>query len=442
MARTMLHGFHPLLTVLTVLTAFGCRQSSDDQMSFLVISMDTFRADHLGARDASGHSLTPSLDAFAAESVVYSRAFSQSNETLFSHTALFTGQNPSRWGELSYFSYRLPTDTPTLAAMLSRSGYQTDAVVAGGHLSPGFGLTAGFQRYQSMQDFSSFQETVPRAQDRLAALADGDRPFLLFVHGYDAHSPYVKPGVLFQSDAPGYRGDMRMLARNPLTVERIHDDRFYPEFQPAGVIGEDGRGFLDPEVFSALEDHAETHTGQRLSTADLGFLQGAYDASIRSADFFVGMLLQDLADQGLAERTTVVVLSDHGEELLEHGFFNHRFSLHDESTHVPLLIRVPGQETGVVSDPVALTDVMPSLLSLAGLARPDDLAAPLWAGTDPDRLVFSESMRGEQSWRSRDGRLIARGEAVTWLGGEYGGVLAPAAEQTLRAAHAAAWPSP
>jgi arylsulfatase A-like enzyme len=404
--------------------------------------MDTFRADHLGARDASGHSLTPSLDAFATESVAYARAFSQSNETLFSHTALFTGQNPSHWGDLSYFSYRLPTDTPTLAAMLSRAGYHTEAVVAGGHLSPGFGLTAGFQRYQSMQDFSSFQETVPRARERLAAMAEAERPFLLFVHGYDAHSPYVKPGVLFRPDTPGYSGELLQLARNPLTVERIRHNQYYPDFQPGGVIGEDGRDFLDPEVFTALEAHAETHTGQPLTDADIAFLQGAYDAAVRNADFFVGVLLQDLAAMGLAEQTTVVILSDHGEELLEHGFFNHRFSLHDESTHVPLLIRTPGQAPGVVTDPVALTDVLPSLLSLAGLTAPSDLSAPLSAGTDPDRLVYSESMRGEQSWRSRDGRLIARDDTVQWIGGEYGAALSPEAEQVLRQAHEAARSTP
>ena len=432
----MRFGFPLLLDLL------GCRQPAGDGMSFLVISMDTFRADHLGALDASGRSLTPNLDALAAESVVFSRAFAQSNETLFSHTALFTGHNPSRWGELSYFSYRLPPDTPTLAAVLSRAGYQTEAVVAGGHLSPGFGLTVGFQRYQSMQEFSSFQETVPRAEARLAALAEGSRPFLMFVHGYDTHSPYIKPGALFQPDTPDYQGEMHALARNPLTVERIYGETYYPDFQPAGVIGEDGRSFLDPEVFSALERHAASHPGQPLSGDDLAFLQGAYDAAVRSADFFVGVLLADLARLGLAERTTVVVLSDHGEDLLEHGFFNHRFSLHDESTHVPLLIRTPGQAPGVVTDPVALTDVLPSLLSLAGLTAPSDLSSPLSAGTDPDRLVYSESMRGEQSWRSRDGRLIARGDTVQWIGGEYGAALSPEAEQVLRQAHEAAGSTP
>ena len=432
----MRYGFPLLLDLL------GCQQPAEDEMSFVVISMDTFRADHLGALDASGRSLTPNLDALAAESVVFSRAFAQSNETLFSHTALLTGQNPSRWGELSYFSYRLPPDAPTLAAVLSRAGYQTEAVVAGGHLSPGFGLTVGFQRYQSMQEFSGFQETVPRAGERLAALAEGDRPFLMFVHGYDTHSPYIKPGVLFQPDTPDYQGEMRALSRNPLTVERIYGETYYPDFQPAGVLGEDTRSDSDIEASSALARYAEDHPGQSLSADDLAFLQGAYDAAVRSADFFVGVLLSDLERLGLAERTVVVVLSDHGEELLEHGFFNHRFSLHDESLHVPLLIRVPGQDASVVSDPVALTDVMPTLLSLADVAAPAALAPALWAGTDPDRLVFSESMRGGQSWRSRDGRLIARDASVSWLGGEDGAALSEAAEAVLRDALSASQQAP
>ena len=116
--RRMHHGFPSLLTGLIALTVAGCRLPAPEEMSFLVISMDTVRADHIGARDASGHPLAPSLDAFAAESVVYSRAFAQSNETLFSHTALFTGRNPSHWGDLSYFSYRLPADAPTFSTIL------------------------------------------------------------------------------------------------------------------------------------------------------------------------------------------------------------------------------------------------------------------------------------------------------------------------------------
>ncbi len=434
----MHQGFPSLLTGLIALNVLGCRVPVHEDMSFLVISMDTVRADHIGAQDASGHPLSPSLNAFAAESMVYSRAFAQSNETLFSHTALFTGRNPSHWGDLSYLSYRLPADAPTLASLLSRAGYQTEAIVAGGHLSPGFGLTVGFQRYQSMQDFSSFQETVPRAQERLAALAETDRPFLLFVHGYDAHSPYVKPGTLFRPDTPDYEGELLQLARNPLTVERIYGDRYYPEFLPGSLTGASGRDVLDPEVFTELERHAETHPGQQLSAEDLAFLQGTYDAAIRNLDFFVGVLLEDLAAQGLAERTTVVVLADHGEDLLDHGFFNHRFSLHDENIHVPLMIRTPGQAPGVVTDPVALTDVLPSVLSLAELSVPAELSAPLAAGTDPDRVVYAESLRGEQSWRSRHGRLIARGDTVQWVGSEEGGALSSEAEQVLRQAHTAA----
>jgi arylsulfatase A-like enzyme len=176
-----------------------------------------------------------------------------------------------------------------------------------------------------------------------------------------------------------------------------------------------------------------------LSADDLAFLQGTYDAAIRNLDFFVGVLLEDLAAQGLTERTTVVVLADHGEDLLDHGFFNHRFSLHDENIHVPLMIRTPGEAPGVVTDPVALTDVLPSVLSLAELSVPVELGAPLSAGTDPNRVVYAESMRGEQSWRSRDGRLIACGETVQWVGGEDGGALSPEAERVLRQAHTAAW---
>jgi len=393
---------------MPLLLSLGCAGAPPPELSFLVISMDTFRADRVGALDAQGRSLTPNLDALSAESRVYTRAFSQSNETLFSHTALFTGRYPSEFGSLDYRGYTLPPDTLTFAALLSRAGWATEAVVAGGHLSPVFGVNAGFQRYQSMTDFGSFQETVPVALERLDALADDERPFLLFVHGYDAHSPYVKPGPLYRVDAPGYDGPMLDAARNPLTYERVRWDRYYPGFTPPQLTTPDGRAFLDPELFAGLETFAERIPGEQLTEADIAFLRGSYDAAVRHVDFFVGVMLAELDRRGLAETTAVVVLADHGEDLLDHGYFNHRLSLHDENIAVPLIVRVPGAPPARVEAPVALVDVMPTLAGLAGLEPPPGRGLDLLEAADPERLIYSESLRGDVSIAGLEGRLSLR----------------------------------
>ncbi len=382
----------------------GC--SAGEELSFLVVSMDTFRADRLGAVDARGQAVTPNLDRLSEDSLVFTRAFSQANETLYSHASLFTGVYASELGELAYETFRLPHDSVTIAAQLGQAGYRTEAVVAGGHLSPHFGISAGFQRYQVMQDFASFQQTVPAALERLEVLEALDRPFLLFVHGYDTHTPYARPGPLFRQATPGYSGPMLRAARNPLTYERILWETYYPDFEPSQRSDDLGNNFISPSSFDELERYASAHPelGLALGQEDLDFLVGTYGAAARGADFFVEALLDGLEEQGLSEHTVVVILSDHGEDLLDHGHFNHRLSLHDENVHVPLLLRVPGQAPARVDEPVALVDVMPTVAALAGLrARPGRGRSLLEPSTG--RAIWSESMRGDVSVRSVAGRL-------------------------------------
>ncbi|MFH1468670.1 MAG: sulfatase [Pseudomonadota bacterium] len=420
----------PLLGALMA----GC--AAPRPVSFLVISMDTFRADRLGPRGADGATLTPALDELAAESLVFTRAYAQANETLFSHAALFTGRYPSEIAPLDYRRFRLTPDAVTMAACLGLEGYRTEAVVAGGHLAPQFGLGAGFQRYLPMDDFSSFQQTEPVAVARLEELAADGGPFLLFVHGYDTHSPYVKPGILFRLGSPDYAGIMLDAARDPLTYERILFDRYFPDFTPTQITDAEGDQFLSPASFDELEAlaAARPEAGIPLERADLDFLLHTYDAAARHADFFVGLLLDSLDEQGLADDTVVVVLGDHGEDLLEHGHFNHRLSLHDPNVHVPLLLRIPGELPERIDSAVALVDVAPTLLTLAGArereTRGRSLLDPL-----PGRAVYSESMRGDISVRDEQARLILRASAPdgwraegapagAWLGDDDGQILA------------------
>jgi arylsulfatase A-like enzyme len=383
--------------------------------------MDTFRADRLGSLDSHGRSLTPALDELAEGSLVFTRAYAQGNETLYSHASLFTGQYPSELGPLSYERFRLPPDAGTFAAYLAQDGYRTEAVVAGGHLTAHFGHAAGFHRYQSMEDFSTFHQTVPAALERLDGLAASGSPFLLLVHGYDTHSPYLKPGPLFRLDTPGYEGPMLEVARSPFTYERILGDRYFPDFEPSQITDADGNHFSSPDSFDELEAYAEAHprAGVPLDQADLDFLLASYDAGVRHADLYVGVLLDHLDALGIADDTVVVVLGDHGECLLERGHFNHRFSLHDENLHVPLLVRAPGLEPARHDDPVALVDVVPTLLELTGgrerAGRGTSLLHPVTG-----RAIYSESMRGDVSVRSDEGRLIVRRDGSVGDGGEGG----------------------
>ncbi len=378
--------------------------------NIVMISMDTLRADRVGRLGQDGTSLTPALDVLAEQAEVFERAYSQSNETLFSHTSVFTGRYPTKFGELDYLTYRLPRDSQTIAADLGSTGYRTEAIVAGGHLAPVFGLFTGFDRYASMDNFSTFQQTVPQALDALSDLASGDEPFFLFVHGYDCHTPYIKPGPLFRIETPRYEGDMLEAAKQPLTYERILGRSWFPAYQPPEVSTDDALKFIDPAMFDDLAAYAQRADVERvaLSDEDVDFLKGSYDAAVRYADSFVGLLFDQIDELGLADNTVVIVFSDHGEDLLDHGYFNHRLALYDENLHVPIMIRIPNGTPRRVDAPVALVDLYATVRDLAGL--PQDAQTPGIVLTqtqhDPARAIYSESLRGEVSVRNAMGRLI------------------------------------
>jgi arylsulfatase A-like enzyme len=248
---------------------------------------------------------------------------------------------------------------------------------------------------------------VPEALRRLEVLSAGDRPFFLFVHGYDCHSPYIKPGPLHHSETPDYTGALVNQAENPLFWERLTDTAFIPEFQPPPLRTKDA-SFLDPAMFNALAAHAADPNWPRepLTADDIAFINGVYDSAVAYADTHVGRVLQAIDNLGIADNTVVVLFSDHGEDILAHGAMNHRISLHDENVHVPLIIRAPGLAPGRRDELVQLQDLTAPLLTSLGLAD-----KPTFEELGRD-YVFAESMLGEQSIRSARGRLRAHTAAL------------------------------
>lgn len=332
----------------------------------IVVSIDTLRADYTSPYGAPADA-TPTLARLAEESVVFEHAYSQANETLFSHGALFTSKLPSHVGPVNY-DWTIPDDVPTLAEAFSAAGWKTAAVVAGAHLARVFGLDDGFAEYTEGERWGSFQQTVPMAVRWLRQRKDDAAPFFLFVHGYDCHAPYPKPGPFRKLALPGYQGPLLEQLFNIRFYEQIYQDTWYPDFDVSPIQTPGGRQVLDPGSYARLPAYAASNTGTKLSEDDLRFLKGSYAVGALYADLWLGVLLNELARLGLDETTTVVVMSDHGEGLLDHGFMNHRQTLLDEATHVPLLVRAPGVPAGRVSEVVSLIDVAPTLLEMTGVA--------------------------------------------------------------------------
>jgi arylsulfatase A-like enzyme len=380
--------------------------------NILLVGFDTVRADRTSVY---GHSrpTTPNLAALAARGVVFESAIANSNESLYAHTNLWTARYASEVARPVYETFVLPETATTMAEVLGAYGYATGGFVAGGHLDADFGLAQGFDSYQAQVGFGSLWSTVPQALEWIDA-RDPSTPWMAYVHGYDAHGPYrtASPfGHRFYPGAEAHPADTFMV--DPMLPERIYKETFYP-----------GKSifFVHPKGFRILSTETYVQIAQRPEGKSEVFdaeaadhLRAHYDGCLAYADLQLGLLLAALEDRGLLEQTLVVVLGDHGEDLLDHDFVNHRTGLYEGIIKVPLVIAGPGFEPGQrVSGLVEALDVLPTVLRAAGAERPagsrgralQDVAA----GTAPAlQAVFSEGVMHMISVRTSTHKLIARG---------------------------------
>ncbi len=312
----------------------------------ILISMDTLRADHLGAYGYS-RPTSPNIDALAARGVLFENAISQSSWTRPSHTSMFTGLYPAEHGVVSMSGHKkFPPGVPTLASVLSRNGYATAAFTGGAHMSRKFGFDRGFDIYRTHG--RRFEDNLEPARKWLEA--NRDRPFFMFFHGFDSHKPYKSEPV-----------DRRALDLPAQALRGIAEI----------CKGGGGRSDLRPYL-------------------------GEYDAAIHRGDRSLGRLFAALDDMGLHDNTLIVFVSDHGEEFLEHGRCFHIRTLYREVLHVPLIIAVPGATPRRVSSTVAASASIPStILDILGAGRGRlpglSLAAALSGGELPAQSVVSET---------------------------------------------------
>ncbi len=335
----------------------------------VIVTIDTLRQDHLGAYGAEVR--TPALDAFAADSVVFTEAFATAPTTLPSHTSLFTGTYPHRHGVRLNGRHRVPSEATTLAEVVRGAGYDTAAFVGTAVLDGFYGLDQGFDTYGDTfageAGAAQVQRRASEVVDAAIAWLDGRRtPFLLWVHVFDPHGPYDPPAPY---DA-AYYGDRDPRAPGNRSMEGI------------------------PLVF--YQDLA--------GVTDVEYPLARYKGEVSYTDRELGRLLDALAPR--ADDTLVVVTADHGESLGENAYwFDHGETLSDACVRVPLIVRAPWHtDAASVNGPVSHVDVLPTVLDALGLATPPDVEGQsLWpyaeSGTAPDRLVYFETYLPTQSGR-------------------------------------------
>lgn len=346
-----------LLLGLAVLCSPGCGDagaSRGSRPNVLVITLDGLRADRMGAYGADP-SPTPAMDALAERSVRYAYALAPAPWAAPAYGALWTGHYPS---ELYFTDLKQPLRgaTRTLAEDLGAAGWLTAAVISHRFSDQSTGLDQGFAEWHEVQreagaPYAAGSAVTAAALDQLDAF--GDQPFLLWVQYADLRLPYELPLPV----DPEYMGPIRA------GMERAELLRLAPE----------------------------------LDERDAARLRGLYDLELERVDAYVEQLLERALKISPAERTIVVLTSPHGSELLERGGVGDAGTLHDEIVRVPLLLSVPGARTGVISDPVSLVDVAPTLRDCVKLKFGVDSQGSglciLPGSAAPERPIFSETSR-------------------------------------------------
>jgi arylsulfatase A-like enzyme len=313
--------------------------------NIVLISVDTLRADHVGAY-GYGRPVTPNIDALAQRGVLFENAIAQSSWTRPAHMSIFTGLHPREHGFVSIRDVRtLESEVPTLASVLKDHGWATAAFTGGINMAASFGFGSGFEVYR--HNGRSFRDNFEDARFWLDRHQHGK--FFLFYHGYDAHTPY--------------RGD---------PIDR-------------SALG------LAKQPRASMKKACGKRRPSRLMTAYVN----EYDAAVRRADRYVGKFLAELERRGLAGRTIVVLLSDHGEEFLEHGRCFHISTLYREVLHVPLIVAAPGYAPRRVPGLVpASVSIAPTVMDLVGIAA-HPFPGPSLAGTAAGLEPYSGGVASE-----------------------------------------------
>lgn len=349
--------------LLVVVAAWRLTRAVPRPTHVVIVSLDTVRADHLGAY---GHprAVTPQLDAFAADSVRFAQATTAAPSTLASHTTLFTGLWPHTHG-VPRNDHLVPDEAVLLQERLGAEGFQTAAFIGAIPIASHSRFTAGFEHVDERftldrrrdgvaQSMRPGDEVTDAVLAWLGAERDAERPLFLFVHYFDAHSPY--------EPEPRFR------------------DLYTPDLgmpQP-GSMRHIGRA-------RNLIRHGMPQAEQHMQT-----LRDLYLGGISQVDHEVGRLMMGLDEAGLLDDALVVITSDHGESFDTHEeLWDHGATVYDETIHVPLMVRPPRGWGGgrVVRDSVNHVDLVPTLVELLGL--------PLAEGETLDGVSWLPQLRGD-----------------------------------------------
>lgn len=410
----------------------------------ILISLDTLRADHLGFLGSS-QKLTPNLDKIASRSVVFRQFFANAFYTTPSHMTLFTSLYPDAH-MVEARNFKVPnsqrTSTAqsgldkryqTIAELFQAAGYKT--AWAGPqrlkHLEFSLGFGRGFQK----SDESIFHRQVDRliGRDefpvkRFEELLRTPNPFFLFLHSYTAHLPYVDDSI---SDTQIiYQGERLLeeftaaIREDALQAVGYFNDADDSVQWPPQAIAACGNRKLILRCFEFIgrqrfwnalgqwqQRNCEAIFKGSNKEREVAASRQSYAKQVQYLDQQIGEMWKELERAGVLKNTIVVFVSDHGEELGEHGAMSHT-TFYDHNIRIPLMIVHPAQTERVDVEVMgSVVDVLPTILGLVGLPAPDQAQGMNLAKVKEDQVIFGEALDNDFV-RTREWKLIRnyRGE--------------------------------
>jgi arylsulfatase A-like enzyme len=332
-------SFAVVAGVVSLLALAGC--GADEERAagrpphVVFVLVDGLRADRVGWYGGEA-GLTPFLDGLAGSSSVFWHAYAPSDSTFPVLASLFTSRFPSQLG-IDAVTARLERRQPTLAQALREAGYATAFFSAHPLLNAGLGYGRGFELARVYYEARK-QRVTRLTSDALVWLdrtraARPEAPVFLLLHLLDLHEPW----------------------------------RLHPAF--ATVLERRGEGSEQLGKLAELAARDLRFAEMSSEEAELGRI--LYDAEVAGLDGPLQKLFEELGARGILSDAIVVVTSDHGTELLDHGGRGFGHALWDEVIRVPLLVKRPGQlARSDVDEVVSLVDLAPTLLEAAGLPAP------------------------------------------------------------------------
>ena len=312
---------------------------TSDVPPVILIVVDTLRADSVSCLNP-GAVQTRTIDALAAESIVFENAVSAVPWTFPAMNSMMNGVAPYlEFSAEEGFNYGT-ANLPTIATYLSEIGYETRGIVRNTLLRRPFNVVEGFRQLDVFTQFpfqhgTLFYRDLGTLPDRFLGVLTrtltanalkwldkrSDRPFFLWLHYFDPHEPYAPP---------------------------------------AKFLAGDYSGRLTYDI-----------TKGALNAAQQGEVKYLYDAEIQYVDQEIGRVIARLKELGLYQDSLIILTSDHGEEFWEHGGQGHGHSMYQELLHVPLIVRLPGGGVSKrVKSYVPTQALLPTILDLIGIEEP------------------------------------------------------------------------